>query len=793
MTQFSQFTPNVVDGKREYETGKGDCVSCHGLTGNGTKKLIVSKYPTSESLFRKVYDTMPFGDTGSLEGQVAADITAYLDTWRAQSTACGIDTPVLYGERSLKLLTSFEYRNSVQDLFPSAVIPSQYLETAGDVAIGGFPSHYNAVVNGAVADIFYANAEKIADWAIAQSLPFACTDKALCADKFINEFAYKAFRRPLADNAAGVLEITAFRNLFAQALTAQQGLRWAIVASLVSPNFLYRSELGIPAADARAKGWGAPPAGTGDYEPAPGGVTVKGADFTTKSTGVSLADGTHNIYTSGNITQRFTLSDPAFITLNVRANDFKGAWPEMTVSLGTQVLAKVLVTQYEPKMFQFLVTGRTGPQTLTIAYSNVDQGEMPYGRVGFDKDLLVIDATVSAATKKVSTAAKSAVDLATTDSFVLDPYEYASALSYMYTGSLPDSLLLAAANSGDINSPAVAAAQIDRMQASPRGQQHMRRFVALWMQTGKLYDQNFIRSDARFSDKVRDSMAKEVEEMFSYVFNNNVPFSEFYTADYTFLDATLASFYGIARNDAGAGAAAFVKTPTTVRGGALTSGAFLTTFAHPDTTSPILRAVYAREIMLCHHIAPPPALNGARELLATQVEALKASGTLTTRGYYESLTNDPLCASCHEGMINPLGGGLEDFSEIGLPQTQQKDIGLKANLIPVDAAGTLVGTQSLNDGLRIPFSGAKALSKTFGRLDSTQACLAEKAFRFGTGHALSPNALDLKKSEAPIPAGEVSSLSCATEKLSQSLRTQNQSPKALFKTLGTLDLIRIRR
>ena len=62
-------------------------------------------------------------------------------------------------------------------------------------------------------------------------------------------------------------------------------------------------------------------------------------------------------------------------------------------------------------------------------------------------------------------------------------------------------------------------------------------------------------------------MAKEVEENFAYLFNNNVPFVEFYTADYTFLDATLANYYGINRNDGGAGADKFVKTPTSTRGG----------------------------------------------------------------------------------------------------------------------------------------------------------------------------------------------------------------------------------
>lgn len=562
-----------------YDGSPGNCAGCHGPDGNGDKKILVSKFPTAESLYRKINDTMPLTAPGTIINQDAADITAYLETWRIATVACGTTDPVIYGDRSLKLLTSFEYRNSVQDLFPSLVVPAEYLDVSGDIAIGGFPSHYNAVVTGAVADLYYSNAEKIADWAIGKTLPFACTDKTVCADKFINEFAYKAFRRPLVDSATGDLEVTAFREIFTKAPTAQSGLRWAIVTALTSPNFLYRSELGIPATEARAKGWGnTASVGAGDYEPVAGGVVVKGGSFTTKSTGVALADGTHNIYTMGNISQSFTFTDPAFVTLNVRANDYKGAWPEMTVTVGSQVLAKILVDSYEVKTYQYLVTGKTGQQTLTITYSNQDQGDQPYGQKGLDKDLYVVDAMVSAAKKKTTTTeVKSAIELAASTSFVLDPYEYASAISYMYTGSLPDDLLLAAAKSGEINSPAKVATHIDRLQMSPRGQEHMRRFAGLWMQTGKLYDQNFIRNDIRFNDNVRNSMAKEVEEMFAYVFNGSAPFSEFYTADYTFLDATLASFYGIARNDGGAGATKFVKTPTTTRGGALTTGAFLTT------------------------------------------------------------------------------------------------------------------------------------------------------------------------------------------------------------------------
>ena len=62
---------------------------------------------------------MPVDAPETFVNQEAADITAYLETWRVKPTACRTDQQVLYGERSLKLLTSYEYRNSVQDLFPS--------------------------------------------------------------------------------------------------------------------------------------------------------------------------------------------------------------------------------------------------------------------------------------------------------------------------------------------------------------------------------------------------------------------------------------------------------------------------------------------------------------------------------------------------------------------------------------------------------------------------------------------------------------------------------------------------
>ena len=56
---------------------------------------------------------------------------------------------------------------------------------------------------------------------------------------------------------------------------------------------------------------------------------------------------------------------------------------------------------------------------------------------GLIKDLFIVDATVSAAKKSCHHRYQSAIELATTSSYVLDRMNMPLLLSYMYTGSTP--------------------------------------------------------------------------------------------------------------------------------------------------------------------------------------------------------------------------------------------------------------------------------------------------------------------------------------------------------------------
>jgi hypothetical protein len=168
--------------------------------------------------------------------------------------ACDTSSPVQYGIRSVKLLTSFEYHNSLQALF-NRTLPSNFAskELANpDKTVANLPNHLTETVSEARLLSYKKNAEDIANWAITNSaissLNCSDTTSANCATSFIDNFAYLAFRRPLTTE-----EKTEYTAIVRNGST---GLRWAIQTVLMSPQFLYRTELGIPVSQARSQSWG---------------------------------------------------------------------------------------------------------------------------------------------------------------------------------------------------------------------------------------------------------------------------------------------------------------------------------------------------------------------------------------------------------------------------------------------------------------------------------------------------------------------------------------------------------
>jgi hypothetical protein len=155
----------------------------------------------------------------------------------------------------LHKLTAWEFANSVQDLLGRGV-PLSPVEA--DTLIGGFATvgassvsispagvgQYETVLGTATA---YAFADATRASSILSCMPQATTDTA-CLTQALNTFGRRAFRRPLTS-----AETALFLNL-ATTIGSQSGssvligIRYAVLAILESPDFLYRVELGAPSA-----------------------------------------------------------------------------------------------------------------------------------------------------------------------------------------------------------------------------------------------------------------------------------------------------------------------------------------------------------------------------------------------------------------------------------------------------------------------------------------------------------------------------------------------------------------
>ncbi len=860
-TDYASFTTNVAAGKAIFEQS---CLSsgCHSAEGRGENAINFIGYKSAADFHNYIEPAMPKkradnGGPSDCVGQCSANVSSYLWSVRPIEVACTDEDGVLFAKRALPLLSPYQYKYAVQDIFSfidsKAVVPEQYLSAPDANYVGAFPHTLRKQVGDSSATLLFNNALGIAEWNDLPGNRFvscSSTSKTVCADEFVKGFAKMAFRRPLktvAETGEMYSEVEYFNRIFADAPSVSDGIKWAIVGVLNSPQFLYRSELGVSVASAlnnplftTTSGGGAGGSSNpADYEAVGTPVKVNGVSFTSK-----VADGggnvgevspdastTYKLYTNGSLKHSFNFTDPSLLTVRVRGNDYNGVWPRMDISVDGVLIdmQEVASPQYanDYKEFTYVITGVNKAAELVIHFGNDASASGATGAPKTDVDLHVAYAEVVAAkakggTAEVETSFVDQLNLVKNDTgaYVLDPYEFAAMLSFMITGSTPDPELMAAAATGGLNTQAGVAAHIDRMFETARAERHMKDFVSLWLQTQDM-DKNKELKALDPNVDLRELMLTELQEFFWHIVNDEgVPYSDFFNADYTFLNKRLADHYGLTWN--GSDQNTFTKTTIPAdkkRGGIVTMGAFLASHAHNQQTSTIFRGVHVREDLLCQHIVPPGSIDeapGVREEKLRLANAAKETGTLTTRRYFEiaTLSDGPNsgCGICHYYDINPLGATMEDFDGFGRYRTQQIPEGGKAGdpLIDIIAASGLFledpilqvkvegvrGLENFKDYSEEsdPIYGARDLSLTLGQTDSVQSCFVEKAFRSILSRPIKNSSIDLinVSTDTALNEFEASSFACANEQLKQKFASSGQNPKALFKELGNLSLMRFR-
>ncbi len=304
----------------------------------------------------------------------------------------------------------------------------------------------------------------------------------------------------------------------------------------------------------------------------------------------------------------------------------------------------------------------------------------------------------------------------------LGDYELASRLSYFIWSTTPDDELLELAGQGRLQDASVLAQQVDRMLNDPRSSALTENFAGQWLHTRAIADvQPDPATFPQFDESLRASMQMQAEMFFRTFIDEDRSMLELLTATDTFVDANLASHYGIS-GSFGSEPVRIDLGPDTSRRGILGQAGLLAVLAYPTRTSPVLRGKWVLGEMLCAEPPPPPP--GVEGLAEAAIADGSVAEVLAQHREREE------CAVCHD-LMDPIGLGLENFDGIGAWRTLE-------NGNPIDASGVLYGAGA--------FQGPAAMVDMLAEDPRFPACMTEKLYTYGMGRA--PTDYDLPYLEA---------------------------------------------
>jgi hypothetical protein len=352
-------------------------------------------------------------------------------------------------------------------------------------------------------------------------------------------------------------------------------------------------------------------------------------------------------------------------------------------------------------------------------------------RLAAYKKLFAAEASFSAGAQAVIAAMlqspyflyKTELGTASGGAFPLTPYEVATSLSYLLTGSMPDATLIAAADNWSTPpTQAQVDVQLNRLIGGNGVQTALMNFMTGWLGLDRLYSNAKDNTVYMLTDGQRSDMIGETTNLVVDTFNSNGTVGDLLNADHSFLNQSLAQFYGI--SSAGLGATSFTKVTYPLGGprdrGILAHGSVLNGYSRPDISSPTQRGHLVRSRLLCQNVPPPP------PNLDTKLQNPTAN-TPTTRALYEQHIrptdpNSP-CPACHT-LMDPIGFGFESYDGFGRHRSSE-------NGSPIDSSATIV--QAGTSGMAIKTADLTALGNYLAGSDDVKTCNARYWAYFAYG------------------------------------------------------------
>ena len=300
---------------------------------------------------------------------------------------------------------------------------------------------------------------------------------------------------------------------------------------------------------------------------------------------------------------------------------------------------------------------------------------------------------------------------------VVSGYELASRLSYLTWSSMPDDALFAKAKDNSLLTNATLEAELTRLLADPKANAFIESFAGQWLDIRKLVTHSVTpQVFSTYTPALSDAMLQEGYLWFQEFVNQDRPLSDWFTADFNYVNDSLAQHYGMPA--AGGSALKRVAVTTDQRKGFFGLASFLTHTSFPSRTSPTLRGAWVLSELLCSPPPPPPNDIPKLDESATPDEMAEAPGTENVKQRLERHRTEAACAACHR-ILDPIGLGLERFDGIGRYREAY------GNGDAIDPAGMLP------DGTA--FAGTDQLGELIGKDPRFATCVASKLYTYALG------------------------------------------------------------
>jgi hypothetical protein len=304
----------------------------------------------------------------------------------------------------------------------------------------------------------------------------------------------------------------------------------------------------------------------------------------------------------------------------------------------------------------------------------------------------------------------------------------ASRLSYFLWASMPDEELLSHAAAGDLHEPDILRAQARRMLKDGRVRNFATEFAGNWLDFRHFEQHNAVDRERfpTFNDDLRRAMFEEPIRFFVDVANADRSVLDFLYSKSTFVNAPLATHYGIPSVAVDRNSWVRVEHADQFgRGGLLPMAVFLTTNSPGLRTSPVKRGNWVVKRLFGERIPPPPPT-------VPELPSDEKSSEMTLREALAKHRQIEACAGCH-ARFDSFGLVFESYGPIG--ERREKDLGGR----PVDVRAEFPG------GTEVEGMGGLLRYVREHRQDDFLENLCRKLLTYALGRTLIPSDMGLIK------------------------------------------------